>query len=237
MSPIPKILIPADETQRLYSIHRYDVACSLQESVFGEFVALAARIFNLPVSLIALVDKEQVLYQANYGLPKVQVQPREEALCATAILDNKAVVYADLSYETSPLITPQAAEAARDKKLRFYAAAPLRMPDERRIGSLCIIDYQPRYLSEGEQQLLEQIATLVSQMVAVRYCCLHSPELGEEQWHLIRNQVQEELQGLLALVRYLATRHGSPVPIPDDIIMLIGRRLNDLREVLDQYES
>ena len=237
MSSIPQILIPADETQRLHSIHRYDVACSLQESVFGEFVALAARIFNIPISLIALVDKKEVSYKANYGLPKVQVQPREEALCSTAILNDKAVVYADLTNESSPLITPQAAEAARDKKLRFYAAAPLRMPDERRIGSLCIIDYQPRHLSGGEQQLLEQIATLVSQMVAVRHCCFHSPELGEYQWHLIRTQVQEELQGLLALVRYLATRHGSPIPIPDDILMLISRRLNDLREVLDQYES
>ncbi|MDF7811096.1 GAF domain-containing protein [Hymenobacter sp. YC55] len=237
MSLIPQILIPTDEMQRLRSIHRYDAALSLQESVFGEFVALAARIFNLPISLIALVDKEQVSYKANYGLPNVQIQPREEALCSTAILDNKAVVYADLTNESSPLITNQAAAAARDKKLRFYAAAPLRMPDERRIGSLCIIDYQPRYLSEGEQQLLEQIATLVSQMVAVRYCCLQTPELGEDQWFLIRNQVQEELQGLQALVRYLATRHGSPAPIPEDILTLISRRLNDLREVLDQYES
>ncbi|WP_375433675.1 GAF domain-containing protein [uncultured Hymenobacter sp.] len=237
MTAIPQILIPADEIQRLRSIHRYDVTHSLQEAVFGEFVALAARIFNLPISLIALIEEKQVHYKASYGLSNLLAQPREEALCSTAILDSKAVVYADLSHESSPLITPQAAEAARDKKLRFYAAAPLRMPDERRVGSLCIIDFQPRYLSEGEQQLLEQIATLVSQMVAVRHCCLQSPELGEDQWRLLRNQVQEELQGLLALVRYLATRHGSPIPIPDDILTLISRRLDDLREVLDQYET
>jgi hypothetical protein len=210
---------------------------SLQESVFGEFVALAARIFNLPISLIALVDEKQVLYKANYGLPNVSTQPREEALCSTAILNNRAVVYADLINETSPFITVQAAEAARNKKLRFYAAAPLLTPDESRIGAICIIDFEPRYLSDGEQELLEKIANLISQMVAVRHCCLQSPALGEYHWLFIRNQVQEEMQGLLALVRYLATRHGSPIPIPDDILNLIGRRLNDLHEVLDEYES
>ncbi len=234
---VSSLLIPVDESQRLSSIQYYDVKQVLQEAVFGEFVALAARIFSLPISLIALVDEVEVFYQANYGLPDARVQPRQEALCSTAILNRRAVVYNDLNTESSPLITSQAAEAAQMKGLRFYAAAPLQMPDERRIGALCVIGLQPRTFSLGEQCLLEQTATLVSQMVAVRYCCLNSLSLGEEQWDLIREQVQEELQGILALVRYIAYRHGTQIPVPQDVLILISRRLNDLREVLDTYES
>ncbi|WP_022823595.1 GAF domain-containing protein [Hymenobacter norwichensis] len=237
MASVSQLLIPADETQRLGSIRHYDVANSLQETIFGEFVSLTARIFSLPISLIALVEEEQVQYTANFGLPTVKSQPREEALCSTAILHNKAVVYSDLATETSPLITRDAAEAANNKGLRFYAAAPIRMLDERRIGSLCVIDRQPRPFSADERALLERIATLISQMVAVRYCCLATPSLGLTQWQLMREQIQEEIQGLAALVRYLITRHGTQIPVSQDMLTLITRRLNDLSVILDQYET
>lgn len=237
MASVPQMLIPADENQRLVSIRHYDVTHSLQEPIFNEFVSLTARIFSLPISLIALVEEEQVRYTANFGLPNVKSQPREEALCATAILHNKAVVYADLATETSPLITRDAADAADDKGLRFYAAAPLLTPDERRIGSLCVIDRQPRSFGANEQRMLERIAQLVSQMVTVRYCCLATPSLGLAHWNLVREQIQEEIQGLAALTRYLLTRHGTQIPVSQDMLTLITRRLDDLSAVLDQYES
>lgn len=237
MASVSQLLTPADELQRLQSIRQYDVLHSLQEPVFGEFVSLTARVFSLPISLIALVDETQVQYTANFGLPSVTVQARKDALCSTAILSNKAVVYSDLATETSPLLTRQAVAAARANALRFYAAAAIQTPDERRIGTLCVVDHQPRLFSPDEQLLLEQIALLVSQMVAVRHCCLSSPTLGETQWQQIRERFQEELQGLAALIRYLITRHGTQIPISQDMLMLVSRRLNDLREVLDQYES
>ena len=237
MASVPQMLIPADEHQRLVSLRHYDVTHSLQEPIFNEFVSLTARIFSLPISLIALVEEGQVRYTANFGLPNVKLQPREEALCATAILHNKAVVYADLATETSPLITRDAADAANDKGLRFYAAAPLLTPDERRIGSLCVIDRQPRSFSANEQRMLERVAQLVSQMVTVRYCCLATPSLGLAHWNLVREQIQEEIQGLAALTRYLLTRHGTQIPVSQDMLTLITRRLDDLSAVLDQYES
>ncbi|MBO0356584.1 GAF domain-containing protein [Hymenobacter sp. BT186] len=236
MASAAQLLIPADEVQRLGSIRHYDVAQSLQEPIFSEFVSLTARIFSLPISLIALVEEEQVHYMANFGLPNVKLQPRVEALCSTAILNNKAVIYSDLASDTSPLITPEAAHAAHNKGLRFYAAAPLCMPNERRFGSLCVIDRQPRSFSPDEQALLERIANLISQMITVRYCCLATPGLGLAQWQLMREQIQEEIQGLAALVRYLITRHGTQIPVSQDMLTLITRRLEDISAVLDQYE-
>lgn len=226
------MLLPPNETARLQTLRYYDILHSLHEPVFDEFVALAARIFSLPISLIALVAEEQVHYKANYGMPGNDMQHREEALCATAILQENAVVYRDLAVETNPIITARAAEAARTNQLRFYAAAPLCMPDDSIIGSLCIIDRTPRSFSADEQQVLEQLAHLVSRTIVARHSCLSQYGSGEWEWHRLRIQVQEEVQALTALVRYLFARHGTHVPVPTDSLNQVARRLLDLDEHL-----
>lgn len=225
-------LIPEDETVRLQTLRQYDVLHSLCEAVFGEFVALTARIFNLPISLIALVDEEQVFYPANHGLPGNAVLPRQSALCSMAILHNKAVVYKDLLTEQDPFVQAHAAPAAVRNGLRFYAAAPLRMPDQCSIGTLCIIDHNPRVFSAEEQRMLEELATLVSRTIVVRYQCQHRPGRGEQQWQRVCKQLQEEVQGLKALVRYMLTRNGTHVPVSGDVLGQVERRLSDLYEIL-----
>ncbi|SMB98881.1 GAF domain protein [Hymenobacter roseosalivarius DSM 11622] len=235
MSEVPSWLLPEDEATRLSSLRSYDLLPALRETVFDELVALTARIFSLPISLIALVDEEHVFYKANYGMPGNEKQPRQEALCSTAILHDKAVVYQDLEQERNPLITVQAAQAARTNQLRFYAGAPLRMPNQQPIGTLCIIDRQPRVFSKDEQRMLEKLAAVVSHTVAVRQVCRTQPD-GERRWKMVRLQLQEEVQALRALVRYLLTRYGTTVPVPPALLTQFERRLPDLHELLDQYQ-
>jgi GAF domain-containing protein len=235
MSTICATLLPPSENARLQTLRYYDILHSLHEPVFDEFVTLAARIFSLPISLIALVDEEAVHYKANFGMPGNDRQHREEALCATAILQKKAVVYSDLDTETNPVITIRAAQAARTNQLRFYAAAPLCMPNESIIGSLCIIDHTPRNFTPDEQRVLEQLGELVSQTIVARHTCLSQYGSGEWEWHRLRILVQEEVQALTALVRYLFARHGTHVPVPLDSLTQVSRRLLDLEEILEPY--
>lgn len=221
MASVPSFLIPAGESQRLSSIRRYEVMQTLQDDVFSGFVTLTARIFGVPISLLALVDEAQVWYHANYGLPHVHDQPREEALCATAILNDYTVVYHDLDHELPPVVTAEAAAAARAKALRFYAAAPVCTPDQALVGSICVIDRQPRAFNAGEQRLLKHIAALISQLIAAA---------PAGPWPAIRALVQDELQSLGALVRYIVSRHGTQVPVSPEMLVLLGRRLFDLSE-------
>jgi hypothetical protein len=237
MATIPSYLVPADEPARLHSLRHYDVVHSLRDTVFYELVALTARIFSLPVSLIALVEEEEVQYAANFGMPGNDVQPRDEALCSTAILHDKAVVYKDLAIENDPFITPRAAQAAHNNQLRFYAAAPLCMPDQQNIGALCVIDYNPRVFSLNEQHILERLAALVSKIIVVRCNCRSLPEAGATQWQSISAQLREEVQGLTALVRYMLTRYGTQIPVATDMLMQVERRLHDLDDILDQLQG
>ena len=232
MNNIPAALLPDDENERLGSLRAFEVLPSLIEPVFDEFVALTAQVFSLPISLIAVVEEDTVYYPANYGMPGNDQQPRIEALCSTAIQQARAVVYHDLVLETSATVSPEAARAAENNELRFYAGALLRLPDQRALGTLCIIDRQPRTFSAAEQQLLDHLAALVSRAIGVRHACRAPAGGGDARWEQLRTQLQEELRELTALVRYLFTRHGVQIPVPAELLAQVERRLFDLHHLL-----
>ncbi len=237
MAATPASLLPDDEPTRLRSLRAHDVLPTLIEPVFDEFVALTAQVFSLPISLIAVVEEDEVLYPANHGMPGNDQQPRVEALCSTAIQQARTVVYHDLSLEVSGSILPEAARAAADNELRFYAGALLRLPDQHPLGTLCIIDRQPRTFSAAEQRVLDQLAGLVSQAIALRLRGLDQPESGSGSWEQLRFKLQEELRELTALVRYLFTRHGVQVPVPADLLAQVQRRLLDLQQLLREHQG
>jgi GAF domain-containing protein len=228
-------LLPENEAARLETLRQYDILHSLQEAVFNEFVGLTARIFNLPISLIALVDGDEVEYKASEGLPGLRSQPRVEALCALAVREHKTVVMTDVAAEQD--LTTEAAAAAQDKALRFYAGAPLAMPDHSNIslGTLCVIDRRPRTFSADEQQVLEYIASLVARTIAVRHACRAGQ--GEKYWQLVQRHLTDEIRELVALVRYLSARFGTQVPVSGAVLEPVQRRLHDLGQVLQEYPA
>ena len=226
--------VPDDDSQRLHSLRTYDVLRCLHEPIFDEFVAIAARIFSLPISLISLVDEDEVYYPVNVGMAGHHRQPRQEAVCSVVIQQKEGVVvYHDLLLEDES-IPAAALEAAQSNQLRFYAGAPLRLPNQRTVGALCVIDRKPRIFSSQEQHLLEHLAALVSQTVVVRHAYLDLPAQGQEQWQRVRTQLREELQALQALVRYLVTRYGTQIPVPADVLSQVERRLHDLQSILSE---
>lgn len=232
MSNAPASLLPDDEAERLRSLRAYDVLPTLAEPLFDEFVALTAQVFGLPISLIAVVEEDEVLYPANHGMPGNDRQPRAAAICATAIEQARAVVYHDLAVETSATLPAEALQAAHDNELRFYAGALLRLPDQRPLGTLCIIDRQARTFSAAEQQVLDHLAALVSRAIAVRLTCLAPGTAGAERWEQLRVHLQEELRELTSLVRYLFTRLGVQIPVPAALLAQVERRLSDMSRFL-----
>ena len=227
--------LPDDDAARLHSVRAFEVLPALTEPVFDEFVALTARIFNLPISLISVVEEDDVYYPANHGMPGHRRQPRAEALCSTAIAQARAVVYHNLALEVESDIPAKALRAAQANTLRFYAGALLRLPDQRPLGTLCVIDHEPRAFTPDEQHILELLATLVSQTIAVRHLCRLRPDTGEAQWARLSAELQEEVQALNALVRYLFVRHGTQVPVPADFLAQVENRLHDLQTILRDF--
>jgi hypothetical protein len=235
----PSWLLPLDEAKRLHTLHHYDSKRGLQEPVFAELVSLVARLFSLPIALITLVDAEQVLGQASCGLPGGIRQARAESLCALAIKQNKAVIFTDLAHEVQQQRLSTAAVAvafAKEKGLRFYAGVPVRMPDQRPIGTLCVSGYEPRIFSVEEQQLLVHFSQVVSTLLVVRHSCKLSTLEGDARWEFILTQTEEEVRELDALVRYLLLRFGSHVPMQPAVLKPLERRLDGLLQFIAEYQ-
>lgn len=228
--------LPDDDAARLRSVRAFEVLPALTEPLFDEFVALTARIFNLPISLISVVEETDVHYTAKYGISGHNQQPRAEALCSTAIVLARTVVYHDVALEDASTIPEEALQTARRHEVRFYAGALLHLPDQRPLGTLCIIDRQPRAFTADEQHILELLADLVSQTIAVRHVCYLHPESGKARWATLSAELQEEVQALNALVRYLFVRHGSQVPVPADFLTQVESRLRDLQVILREFK-
>jgi hypothetical protein len=224
-------LLTVDEDARLLTLTEYDILHSLREPVFDEFVALATYLFKLPISLIALVGAEEVGYKAALGLPGLTRQARQEAICALVVRQNRAVVFTDLNQvEQQEQLTAAAYANAHRQQLRFYAGIPLCMPDQRAIGTFCIIGRQPRAFGVPELRVLEIMAHLIERLIMVRHACLASNWLGGAPWQLVQGYVMENLHKLIELTH--ETANASQVTVPSGVLQAAVRQLNELGAVL-----
>jgi len=149
--------VPADELQRLRELERYGVIGSPSDEHFERIVELASLIFEVPITAISLVEQDRQWFLCNVGLEASET-PRDQAFCAHAIASEGVMVVpdaaADPRFHTNPLVTSE-------PYIRFYAGAPLHSREGHNLGTLCVIDRQPRQISERQVRQL----TLLSQMV------------------------------------------------------------------------
>lgn len=229
----PAALLPPGEAERLRTLRHYNLLAAPPEVVFQQLVALAAHVFGLPEAFLALVDAHHVRYPAAYGggLPPV---PRGEALCASALLHPRAVAYENLALASQSGPDAPAVCAVLAQGVRFYAAAPLRMPNGHTIGVLCLAGPHPRSFSPAEKEVLEALADIASLTIAVRHRYRATPALGPEQWQTVQHRVRHDLHALRMLLRDLLEQHGAQAPVPPAVLHPLLRRLQALRVVLSE---
>ncbi|GGG37583.1 GAF domain-containing protein [Hymenobacter glacieicola] len=149
----PSRLLPDNEPQRLAALQAYLV--SGDAPFFDEFVRLTGKLFQAPIALVSLVEADAVWFRGNAGLDAPERMPRGESLCSAAILSHEATVFEDLSRQPCTLVSPAAVDALG---LRFYAGYPLHTSTGHAVGTLCVIDRNPRILTAEEIELLRDLA-------------------------------------------------------------------------------
>ncbi len=151
--------LPPDEADRLRALHELEVLDTPPEEEFDALVKAAALVCGVPISLVSLVDAERQWFKANVGLPGVSQTARDVAFCAHAILQEGIFEVPDATQDVrfagNPLVQS-------NPDIRFYAGAPLKTEDGARIGTLCVIDRQPRALTSGQRETLGHLATAAS---------------------------------------------------------------------------
>lgn len=151
-----------DEAERLASLVRYGVLDTDFEESFDRLTRLAAKLFNTPISLVSLVDKDRQWFKSAHGL-NARETPRSVAFCAHAILGDDVFIVPnannDERFKDNPLVTD-------DPHVCFYAGAPLKTPDGYNLGTFCVIDHEPRDgLNDSDQKALTDFAETVIEIL------------------------------------------------------------------------
>ena len=148
------------ELSRLAALLRYEILDTPEETVFDDFTELAAQLCGTPIALISLVDDRRQWFKSRVGLD-VSETPREISFCTYTILGEEVFEVSDTlqdpRFRDNPLVLG-------DPQIRFYAGAPLTTPDGYNLGTLCVIDRQPRQLSNEQRGLLERLGRQVMRL-------------------------------------------------------------------------
>lgn len=150
--------LDVDEAKRIAELYMYGILDSRFEERFDRLTRIASAIFKTPIALVSLVDTQRQWFKSSYGLDARQTS-RDIAFCSHAIRAPEVFVVPDATkdarFAQNPLVTA-------GPHIRFYAGAPLITPGRHALGTLCVIDYQPRpEFTPSDQSTLKDLADTV----------------------------------------------------------------------------
>ena len=183
-------LIPLNEHQRMLAVRRYEILDTPPDGMFDRITAMAARRFNVPIAIISIVDTDRIWFKSQQGAPVAQID-RDPGLCASAILTSDPYIIEDASTDIRSLANPL---VAGEFGLRFYAAVPLQTSDGFNLGTLCVIDKEPRTIDQGQIDDLKDLASVVMDQMELRLSARNllakSETLSREIDHRVMNSLQ-----------------------------------------------
>ncbi|MDQ6926111.1 MAG: GAF domain-containing protein [Candidatus Eremiobacteraeota bacterium] len=159
------------EPARLGAVRRYDILDTPPDGAFDRVTALAAKIFDVPIALVTIVDHERIWFKSRHGLDGVDQIGRDPGLCASCIMEDRPYVVEAARTDARTLANPL---VAGKFGLQFYAAAPLRTTDGHRLGTLCVIDREPRMFSPQQADVLQGLADIVMDEMELRLSTLRA---------------------------------------------------------------
>ena len=191
---------PEDEKQRLAKLRSLSILDSSNESRFDQLTRIAQRIFKVPISLVSLVDENRQWLKSCYGL-NVSEMSRDISFCGHAILGSDVFIVEDtlndIRFSDNPLVI-------NEPHIRFYAGCPLIL-DNRKLGTLCIIDQSPRSLDQDQIDTLKDLAGLVEHELTSTLLATKDELTGLSNRRGFLALAQQSLQ--------LCNRQGTPVSL------------------------
>jgi formate hydrogenlyase transcriptional activator len=146
--------LPANEPERLHALQASGILDSAPERSYDQLTELAARICGTPIAILSLIDSDRQWFKSRVGVPFQQTS-RDVAFCAHAILQCDLLVVPDAKsderFADNPLVTSE-------PHIRFYAGAPLITPEGHALGTLCVLDYVPRQLTDQQREALRVLS-------------------------------------------------------------------------------
>ena len=142
------------EAARLAALRSYDVLDTPREQDFDDIAELASAICGTPIAVVNLIGEDRQFFKAEVGLG-IRETPLDSSFCARAILEQDFLLVPDATrdsrFDCNPLVTGE-------PHLRFYAGALLKTDAGLPVGTVCVLDYRPRDLTEVQIKTLRVLA-------------------------------------------------------------------------------
>jgi GAF domain-containing protein len=167
-----KAPLPSNEAERLAALKEYHILDTGTEQSYDDIVILAAHICKVPIAMISLVDEVRQWFKSKVGVEQQQTS-RDVAFCAHAILQKEPFTVRDATkdrrFADSALVTGE-------PYIRFYAGIPLINPEGLALGTLCVVDRQPRRLTAAQHKALQALSRQVIALLELRRVSTHLAE-------------------------------------------------------------
>lgn len=191
--------IPSNESERIADLRALHILDTPPERRFDGMVALATRVFGVPMAYVAMVDSDRQWLKAKCGIATSQTG-RDVSFCGHTILLKQPLIIPDAQldprFHDNPLVT-------KDPHIRFYAGYPLAGPSGQNVGTFCLAAPFPRQLSDREMQLFSEMAELVEQELNLVDLIAAQREVLETKNRLVESQkkIAKELSEAASYVR------------------------------------
>lgn len=187
----PSYPLPGNERARLQSLRDYDILDTPREEPFDGLARLVADRFEADIVLISLMDDDRQWFKSAYGMEADQTA-RECAFCNYTIVEEGLFVVEDAledeRFVDNALVT-------EEPHIRFYAGYPLSSKDNLPIGTLCVIDREPRDFSDEDGESLRNFATQAESLLELHLKTKNLEERNrelEETQERLRETIQEK---------------------------------------------
>ncbi|KQR11296.1 MULTISPECIES: GAF domain-containing protein [Xanthomonas] len=152
----------ADEASRQQVLDGYRIVDSLPEDTYQDIVQVAASLCDTPIALMSLVDRDRQWFKAQLGLG-LQQTDRSQAVCDHAIRDpGHLMEVPDLTQDPR---FRDISVVTGDTGARFYAGMPLVTTEGVALGTVCVLDTEPRSLNELQRTGLQALARVTMNLL------------------------------------------------------------------------
>jgi GAF domain-containing protein len=152
------------EVARLAALDRYAILDTDPEESFDDLVILASYVCKTPMAMLSLLDDHRQWFKSKIGV-QVRETPLELSICAHAIKQEDLFIVPDTlkdaRFRENPLVQGE-------PHIRFYAGAPLINEDGYALGTLCVVDREPRELDPEQKQSLKSLRQLALRQMELR---------------------------------------------------------------------
>jgi diguanylate cyclase (GGDEF)-like protein len=229
MIPVP---IPANEAERLASLHKMQILSTPAEAAFDKVTHVAQFVFKVPIALVSIIDEHKQWFKSAVGLD-VRETPREESFCGHVVFHGEMMVIEDTAEDTRFFDHPAVCSGPN---IRFYAGRPLKNHEGFVIGTLCIVDTKPRRLSDEELNILDYLGSWVESLFSGRglssvvHSLLRELDMAKRESMidpLLNIWNRRAIMDIVKREEELAARQGTPLSVlmidADDF-----KRVNDV---------